>query len=109
MIRQHEIPLMPIRKRPQGQRHDHQFSVRQKRRNYDPDNLKIQIFDASELRYRKIDNNLFDEHFRIFGAEVIRSTQSERCRDDLGLFNTNRYIVVKKRMQMGSSSISGTE
>ncbi len=101
VIRGHEIPLKPIRKRPRGQRHDNQFSGRQKQKHYDPDSLKIRIFDAWELRYRKIDYNLFDEHFRSLGAEIIRSTQPERCRDDPDIFNTNRYIVVKKTNENG--------
>ena len=101
VIRGYEIPLNPIRKRPRGQRLDNQNPGRQKPKNYNPDGLKIRIFDAWELRYRKIDYNLFDEHFRSLGAEIIRSTQPERCRDDADIFNTNRYIVVKKTNENG--------
>ena len=103
VIRGHEIQLIPIRKRPRGQRqHGQQEHQKQKTRRHDPDGLKIRIFDAWDLRYRGIEYNLFDQHFQNLGAEVIRSTQPERCRDDPDVFNTNRYIVVKKTTHDGS-------
>ncbi len=46
---------------------------------------------------------MFDEYFRSLGAELIRPTQPETCREDRETFNTNRYIVVKKTKNDGTA------
>ena len=105
VIRGHDIQLVPIRKRPRGQRQQgqqYQPNLKTRRQRQDPDSLKIRIFDAWELRYRQMDYAIFDKYFQDIGAEIIRSTQPERCKDDPDIFNTNRYIVVKKTKEDGS-------
>ena len=89
MIRGHSIKLTPIRRR-------------QKREVYrDPDGIKIRIFDAFSRAFRHIDDELFDEHFRELGVELIKSTRPERCYENREVFNQNRFIVVKKKNEQG--------
>ena len=102
VIRDREIPLTPFRKRVDPQ------SRPERRRFFDPEGLKIRIFDAWELRNRSIENEQFDEYFRNLGCDVIRHTQPERCKDDREIFNTNRFIVVKKTKEDGTKIDFGT-
>ena len=101
VIRGHEIKLIAVRKRPHGRtQQGHQDQQKQRtRRHHDPDSLKIRIFDAWDLRHRDINYTHFDIYFQNLGAEIIRTTQPERCRDDPDIFNTNRYLVVKKKKE----------
>ena len=70
--------------------------------------MKIRIFDAYGLQYRGIDNTLFDEYFTSLGVEIIKQTQPERCLERREVFNTNRYIVVKKMNEEGVKIDFGT-
>ena len=89
-IRGHDIPLRPIRKRspqqPETQRHRHN--------GYDPDAIKVRIFDAFQKRYRSIESELFDKEFLDMGVDVIKPTLPERCQERR-VFNFNRYVIVK--------------
>ena len=101
VIRGHKIQLTPIRKR-QPQQQQQQKEEQQRRRFFNPDGLKIRIFDAWELQHRGIEHNVFDEYFEKIGAEVIKQTQPERCRENRDVFNTNRFVVVKKTNNDGT-------
>ena len=81
-IRHHEIELIPVRKRKEFE---------QKLRNFDPNGVKVRIFDAWSLPYKSIDHQAFTKR----GIDIIRPTQPERCRERRNVFNTNRYIVVR--------------
>ena len=84
VIRGHTIKLEPVRRK-------------QKKQIFrDPDGIKIRIFDAYGLQFRGIHGGLFDDYFDGLGVEVIKQTRPERCRDRPEVFNTNRFIVVKK-------------
>ena len=102
VIRGHSIPLTPFRKRPRGQQPENRVYAQPRRRRVDPDRLRIRIFDAWELRHRNLDDRLFDEYFKGLGAEIIESTQPETCREDREIFNTNRFLFVKKVKEDGS-------
>ena len=102
VIRGHSIPLTPFRKRPRGQQQQNRVYTQTRRRRVDPDRLRIRIFDAWELRHRNIDDRLFNDYFKSLGAEIIESTQPETCRDDHEIFNTNRFLFVKKVKDDGS-------
>ena len=104
VIRGKEVPIIPIYKRRrqqqwQQQQHDGRRNNRQK--FFDPDGLKIRIFDAWKIQHRSTTHQKFDEHFREIGVEVIKPTQPERCREFREVFNSNRYIVVKKTNDEG--------
>ena len=92
-IRGHSIPLRPMRKqhRPQSSGN----TVRQRRNDFDPDALKVRIFDAYEVRYRSIPSEEFDQVFIDLGCDVVKPTLPERCRERRELLNTNRYTIVK--------------
>ena len=91
VIRGHEIKLIRIRRN-------------QKRQYFrDPDGIKIRIFDAYGLQYRHIQNETFDEYFNSLGVEIIKQTQPESCRERRDVFNTNRYVVVKKVDDKGTT------
>ena len=101
VIRGHHIPLVPIRKR----KPRHQQAKRgdqERRRFFDPDGIKIRIFDAWKLQHRTIPHSLFNEYFESIGAEIIKPAQPESCREYREVSNTNRYIVVKKTRDDGS-------
>ena len=91
-IRNHPIELIPIRKRKEAE---------QKRRNFDPNGVKVRIFDAWSLPFKSIDHQAFDEYFTKRGIDIIRPTQPERCRERRNVFNTNRYIVVRNTDENG--------
>ena len=97
IVRGHEIKLSPIRKQ------QRQRTLR------DPEGIKIRIFDAYGLKFRGIDNDAFNEYFQNLGVEVIKQTQPERCRDRPDVFNTNRFIVVKKKNDKGETIDFGTK
>ena len=103
-IRGVPIPLGPIYPAAQDtQSHSGQRAAQRtfNRDNRDPDGIKIRIFDAFTLQNRNIDNSRFDEHFESMGVEIIKQTQPERCRERREIFNTNRFIVVKKVNEQG--------
>ena len=75
---------------------------KQQRQIYrDPDGIKIRIFDAYRMQHRGIQGDLFDEYFENLGVQVIKRSQPERCRDNRNIFNSNRFIVVKKENDNG--------
>ena len=92
-IRGHSIPLKPMRKQQRPQSTGN--SVRQRRNDFDPDTLKVRIFDAYEVRYRSIPSEAFDRVFIELGCDVVKPTLPERCRERRELLNTNRYTIVK--------------
>jgi hypothetical protein len=108
VIRGHHIPLVPVYKRPPQQQHQQQHTPQNRRRFFDPDGLKIRIFDAWKLQHRGIKNQEFNEYFQSIGAEVIVMAQPERCKDFREIFNTNRFIVVKKTNNEGNTIDFGT-
>lgn len=96
-IRGHEIKLIAVRNQPIGHgngRDDHQQHP-SRRPFFDPDGVKIRIFDAFGLQNRSIHAEQFDNYFADLGVEIIKMTQPERCRERRHVFNTNRFIVVK--------------
>ena len=95
VIRGHKINLIPIRKN-------------EKRNFRDPESIKIRIFDAYGLAFRPIDNEEFNEYFSNLGVGITKPTQPERCRDHRDVFNTNRFIVVKKTNAEGVTIDFGT-
>ena len=96
VIRGKEIPLTPIRKRKPNQPQQQHRNFSDRRRFHDPDGLKIRIFDAWKIHHRQIPHNAFNEYFEQIGVEIIKPTQPERCREYREVFNTNRFIVVRK-------------
>lgn len=85
-IRNHDIELIPVRRKKE-------FEL--KSRNFDPNGVKVQIFDAWSLGFKSIDHQAFDEYFMKRGIDIIKPTQPERCKYRRNTFNTNRYIVVR--------------
>ena len=105
-IRGHEIPLKPVRKQPPRQRADgHQH---RRHNDFDPDTVKVRIFDAYEVRYRSILSEDFDKVFIDMGVDVVRPTVPERCRERRELLNTNRYVIVKPFDENGAKIDMGT-
>ena len=102
VIRGKEIQLEPIRKRKPNQPQQHYRKNEDRRRFHDPDGLKIRIFDAWKIHHRQIPHNAFNEYFEQIGVEIIKPTQPERCREYRDVFNTNRFIVVKKKKDDGT-------
>ena len=90
VIRGHTIKLEPVRRK------------QRKQIFRDPDGIKIRIFDAYGLQFREIDGGLFDDYFDGLGVEIIKQTRPERCRDRPEVYNTNRFIVVKKTNHDGN-------
>ena len=90
-IRGHDIPLRPIRRK-SSQQFEQQKQHRQD--DYDPDAIKVRIFDAFQMRYRSIESELFDKVFLDMGVDVIKPTLPERCRERK-VFNFNRYVIIK--------------
>ena len=108
VIRGHEINLTPIRKRRQQDQ--------QKRPFFDPDGVKVKIYDAFSLNCRSIKNKTFDDFFTNMGVDIIKQTQPERCKERRDTYNTNRFLVVKnvdengKKIDLGERiSVSGTQ
>lgn len=103
-IRGHDIALRPVCKQPQRQ----QTGQHQPRNDFDPDAIKVRIFDAFEVRYRTITSGAFDEAFIKMGVDVVKPTLPERCRNRREMLNTHRYVIVKpldengNRIDMGS-------
>ena len=102
VIRGHEISLTPQRKRKQQSADNNNDEIdgeqqhRRRNRFFDPDGLKIRIFDAWEPIHQAIPHQSFDDYFESIGAEMIKQTQPERCYNSRDVFNTNRFAVVKK-------------
>lgn len=90
VIRGHKIDLVPVRKKKQMDRRAGHFQ-----RTFEPNTVKVRIFDAWSKPYKSIDNQLFDEYFTNLGADIIKPTQPERCRERREVFTMNRYIVVR--------------
>ena len=87
-IRGNRIPLTPVRKTTVQ-------NARQSTKDFDPNSIKIRIFDAFNGPYREMDNSCFNEFFSQLGVEIVIPTQIEREKNRRD-FNSNRYIVVKK-------------
>ena len=90
-IRGHEISLTPIRKTPTREQQHQQ----RRQNNYDPEAIKIRIYDAFDRPYRSMENHVFDSVFEQLGVAIVIPTQIER-RKDRRDFTPHRYIVVKK-------------
>ena len=107
VIRGKELQLTPIRKK---SRRSQNFSPdsHQKRNYFDPEGVKVTIYDAWELRHQNISNELFDNIFIEMGVEVIGQTRPQRCRERKEFFNTNRLIIVKNVKEDGSKIDMGT-
>ena len=89
IIRGHKIKLEPLRRK------------QKKQFQRDPDGIKIRIYDAYGLQFRGLNGELFDDYFDSLGVGIIKQTRPERCRNRPEVFNTNRFIVVKKTTQDG--------
>ena len=96
IIRGHEIPLTAVRKKTKRQS------------SYDPEGVKIRIYDAYGLSYRHIQNGTFDEYFKSLGVDIIKQCQPEKCREDRDIYNTHRYLVVKSTNKDGVKVDFGT-
>ena len=104
-IRGYDIPLKPVRKQPPRQR---AFGQHHRHNDFDPDTVKVRIFDAYEVRYRSILSEDFDKVFIDMGVDVVRPTVPERCRERRELLNTNRYVMVKPFDERGAKIDMGT-
>ena len=99
-IRGHEIPLKPIFRKRRAERDsnegtDEDTGEENYEKNFDPETLKVRIFDAFEVRYRSISSEEFDNAFLEMGVDVVKPTLPEKCRDRRDILNGNRYIIVK--------------
>ena len=99
-IRGHEIPLKPVRRKENTRPTTNHANSR--RNDFDPDAVKVRIFDAYEIRYRSIPSEDFDQVFLDMGCDVVKPTLPERCRERRELLNTNRYVIVKPLDSSGS-------
>ena len=105
VIRGVEIPLVPVRKTdPKGGGPSFFQNP-----NFDPDGIKVTIYDAWQLQNQHISGESFDELFWEMGLEIIRQTQPKRRYDRKDMFTFDRLIIVKSatndgsRVDMGSS------
>ena len=105
-IRGHDIALKPVRKQPPRERTAHQSQ--QRNDNFDPDAVKVRIFDAFEVRYRSITSEAFNDAFLAMGADVMKPTLPERCRNRREMLNTHRYIIVKPFDENGTKIDMGS-
>ena len=117
-IRGHDIPLKPIRKKGnrKGSREDgeestedHDEEESSRRKEFDPDTVKVRIFDANQVRYRDIPSEDFDNVFLSMGVDVTIPTLPERCKDRRSMLNANRYIIVKPYNEKGERIDMGGE
>ena len=110
-IRGHDIPLKPIRKKSNrnGSRGDTEEEEGYRRKEFDPDSVKVRIFDAYQVRYRDIPSEEFDSVFLNMGVDVTNPTLPERCKERRSMLNTNRYIIVKPFNDKGEKIDMGGE
>ena len=99
-IRGKEIPLRPIFRKRRAERDSNEDAEEEageenNEKTFDPDTLKVRIFDAFEVRYRSISSEEFDNAFLEMGVDVIKPTLPEKCRDRRDVLNGNRYVIVK--------------
>ena len=107
-IRGKDLPLKPIRRQPRrNNSNNNTYSVK-KNRNYDPDGVKVTIYDSYDLRFRSIPNEAFDNYFHELGVELIRQTQPQAYRNRRGVLDTHRFLVVKNVDENGNKIDLGT-
>ena len=102
VIRGKELKITP-RKRTRRPRH---LLFKPERR--EREGTLVTIYDAYQLDYRGIANELFNDYFNsIDGVEVIKSTQPQRVKGR-PVLNGNRFLVVKNEKNDGSKLDLGT-
>lgn len=109
-IRGRELKLKPIRLLPfrgSGDNRTYNFSARS--RNFDPDGVRVTIYDSYDLKFRDITGEEFDNYFHELGIEIIKPTTPQTHRERRDVLTTHRFIVVKNIDQQGNKIDLGTE
>jgi hypothetical protein len=95
VIRGKELTLKAIRKRPRRPT-GRVYQDERERNHRDPDGLIITMYDAFDIKFRGLQNELFDNYFHEMGVEILKPTAPQTHRHHKGVFTTNRFVVVKK-------------